>query len=186
MSLKHILLGLLNFHDMTGYELKQLIDKSINNFWSVNLSQIYPTLNEMKKKGLLDMNLQINEGTPNSKIYNITEKGKIELSKWMEETTPLPQTRMLFLAKLLIGAKFEKSLIINQIKEQLALHEAMLESFEAKKLEGLPQGLPNIENEEVHEFFLQLIVDAGIKQEKAAIEWCKETIGRLEQSDYEL
>lgn len=186
MSLKHILLGFLNFDDMTGYELKQLMDKSINKFWSVNLSQIYPTLNDMKEKGLLDMKVMINEGTPNSKVYHITEEGKVELGRWMEETTPLPQTRMLFLAKLLISAKFEKSLMINQLREQLALHEDMLESFEKKKLEGLPLDLPKIQNKEVQELFFQLTVDAGIKQEKAFIEWCRETIERLEQSNYEL
>lgn len=183
MSLKYILLGFLNIQCMTGYKLKQLLDYSITNFWSVNLSQIYPTLNEMKKEGLLDVDIQVNEGTPNSKIYYITEKGKIELEKWMRETTPLPQTRNLFLAKLLIGTHFSKDLVISQIEEQLSLHEKALESLN-KQFDAEPVSMCNVENIEKHKLFRQLIIDAGIKEENASIEWCKETIETLKKSKF--
>ena len=48
MSLKHALLGLLNYRPMTGYDLKQRFDHSISHFWSANLSQIYPTSEESR------------------------------------------------------------------------------------------------------------------------------------------
>lgn len=183
MSLKYILLGFLNIHCMTGYKLKQLLDYSINNFWSVNLSQIYPTLNAMKKDEFLDVDIQVNEGTPNSKIYYITEKGKIALDKWMKETTPLPHTRNLFLAKLMIGTHFSKDLVITQLKEQLSLHEKALESLK-KRFETEPICMCNMENIEKHKLFRRLIIDAGIKEEKASIEWCKETIEVLKESKF--
>ncbi|WP_275298519.1 PadR family transcriptional regulator [Clostridium sp. YIM B02555] len=182
MSLKHILLGFINIQSMTGYELKQLIDNSINNFWNVNLSQIYPTLGAMKEEELLDMEIQINEGTPNSKIYNITEKGRIELEKWMEETTPLPQTRKLFLAKLLVGVKFDKEILIKQVKEQLKLHQMALESL-YKRLAGNTCNLPTTEDPEKYKLFTELVIDAGIKEEEASIAWCMQTIERLEKSN---
>ncbi|MBP2653473.1 MAG: hypothetical protein H6Q73_1042 [Firmicutes bacterium] len=186
MSLKYILLGFLNIKNMTGYELKHFFDDSVNNFWNANLSQIYPTLNEMKEKGYLEMDIQINDNSPNSKIYRITEKGQMVLTEWMEQSTPLPQIKKLFLAKLLIGAKFKKSFIVRQLEEQLALHESMLEALK-EKLKNPPKNITdNTDNKEArkHEFFRQLIIDAGIKEEIASIEWCKETIDKINQMNY--
>ena len=48
MSLKHALLGLLTHQPMTGYELKQFFDSSIQHFWNAELSQIYPTLKSLE------------------------------------------------------------------------------------------------------------------------------------------
>ncbi len=46
MSLKHALLGFLNYGSMTGYELKKIFDPSIGHFWNAELSQMYPTLKQ--------------------------------------------------------------------------------------------------------------------------------------------
>jgi DNA-binding PadR family transcriptional regulator len=184
-SLKNILLGFLNIYSMTGYELKQLIDNSINHFWSVNLSQIYPTLSSMKEEGLLDMDLQINDGTPNSKIYHITEKGKAELEDWMQETTPLSQTRNLFLAKLLVGAKFDKEVLLVQLQEQLRLHEEKQREYK-ESMEGVHCPLTersDLMNKEQYKLCLELAIDAGIHEEEAAIEWCKRAIKSISQLD---
>ena len=34
MSLKHALLGILTVRPMTGYELKQFFDSSVQHFWN--------------------------------------------------------------------------------------------------------------------------------------------------------
>ena len=51
MTLKHAILGLLNYEPMTGYDLKKTIDISINHFWPAVQSQIYTTLAKMEKEG---------------------------------------------------------------------------------------------------------------------------------------
>ncbi|MDP4093936.1 MAG: PadR family transcriptional regulator, partial [Bacillota bacterium] len=85
MSLKHALLGFLNYQSMTGYQLKKHFDESVSNFWSVSLSQIYPTLNQMSEQGLLTVEVIQQDTAPNAKVYQITDSGKEELLKWLAE-----------------------------------------------------------------------------------------------------
>ncbi len=51
MSLKHILLGLLEKPN-SGYDIKQYFDQVFRHFWAADLAQIYPTLNRLEKEGL--------------------------------------------------------------------------------------------------------------------------------------
>ena len=49
--LKHGILGLLNYGDMTGYEIKDVFEHSLNFFWTAQTSQIYRELQTIEKKG---------------------------------------------------------------------------------------------------------------------------------------
>ena len=81
MSLKYALLGFLHYDSMTGYQLKQHFDNTFRHFWNTSLSQIYPTLNQMKEEELLDVEIIYQDKPLNSKVYHITDKGKEEFSK---------------------------------------------------------------------------------------------------------
>ena len=39
--LKHGILVLLNYGDMSGYEIREVFKNSLNYFWTVQTSQIY-------------------------------------------------------------------------------------------------------------------------------------------------
>ena len=43
--LKHGILGLLNYGDMTGYEIREAFESSLKFFWPAQTSQIYRELN---------------------------------------------------------------------------------------------------------------------------------------------
>ena len=49
--LKHGILGLLNYGDMTGYEIREIFNKSLNFFWQAQSSQIYRELRTLEKNG---------------------------------------------------------------------------------------------------------------------------------------
>ena len=53
MSLKHGLLGLLNYGSMTGYELNKVFRDSLSFFWQAKTSQIYRELDAMERCGWL-------------------------------------------------------------------------------------------------------------------------------------
>ena len=44
MSLEYAILGFLNYHPYTGYDLKKIFDTSVRHFWPADQSQIYRTL----------------------------------------------------------------------------------------------------------------------------------------------
>ena len=69
MSLKHTLLGFLNYAPMTGYDLKKHIDNSTQFFWHAKLGQIYPTLKRLDEDGLTESEIMPQEGKPDKKFY---------------------------------------------------------------------------------------------------------------------
>ena len=83
MSLKYGLLGLLNYGEMTGYELDKVFKDSLEFFWQGQTSQIYRELGAMEKVGWLYSKVEVQTGKPNRKIYAITKQGRAEFMKWL-------------------------------------------------------------------------------------------------------
>ena len=81
--LKYALLGFLNYGDKTGYELKQSMDTSTQNFWHAKQSQIYMTLKRLEQSGLVISEIEPQEGRPDRRVYTITDEGKTDLQKWL-------------------------------------------------------------------------------------------------------
>jgi hypothetical protein len=56
MSLKHALLGFLNYGPHTGYELKKVFDVSVAHFWSADEPDI--PLEGPRDRGLVEMKVR--------------------------------------------------------------------------------------------------------------------------------
>ncbi|MDR1804386.1 MAG: PadR family transcriptional regulator [Treponema sp.] len=87
MSLKYGLLGLLNYGEMTGYELDKAFKDSLEFFWQGQTSQVYRELNAMENAGWLSSKIEVQTGKPNRKIYAITKQGRDEFMKWLRPGT---------------------------------------------------------------------------------------------------
>ena len=48
--LKHGILGLLNYHYLTGYEIIETFRDSLRFFWSAQISRIYRELQTLEKR----------------------------------------------------------------------------------------------------------------------------------------
>lgn len=83
MSLKHGLLGLLNYGSMTGYELDKAFKDSLSFFWQAKTSQIYRELDAMEGRGWLSSERIIQSEKPNKRVYTITDSGRAELRSWL-------------------------------------------------------------------------------------------------------
>lgn len=81
--LKHGILGLLNYGNMTGYEIREIFNKSLNFFWQAQSSQIYRELHTLEKNGWITMTTVEQSDKPNKNICSITESGKVELLRWL-------------------------------------------------------------------------------------------------------
>ncbi len=108
MSLKHALLGFINYGPMTGYELKKFFDTSVAHFWNAELSQIYPALKAMESEGLVEMKVEVQDDRPNRKVYSITESGRRELVDWLAKPADRDQVREPILIKVFFGSSLSK------------------------------------------------------------------------------
>lgn len=128
MSLKHGLLGLLNYGQMTGYELDKAFKDSLNLFWQAQTSQIYRELNAMEKIGWLTSEIKFQTNKPNKKLYSITDSGKLELTHWLAENNLGEELKIRneFLMKLFFSGEIS-------VQENIA----MLKAFKFHYMEAL-------------------------------------------------
>jgi PadR family transcriptional regulator, regulatory protein AphA len=181
MSLKHALLGFINYGPMTGYELKKFFDTSVAHFWNAELSQIYPALKQLEGDGLVEMKVEVQNDRPNRKVYSITEQGRRELLDWLATPAEREQVREPILIKVFFGSSMRKDDLLDVLRraaDEGRLQVTYLEyahQFVDKFVESL--GLQS----EV--LFWQLTIDCGLKVHKAELEWADDAIRRLEAAD---
>jgi len=81
--LKHGILGLINYREMTGYEIMQTFRDSLNFFWKAQTSQIYRELQTLEKKEWVAKTVVLQQGKPDKNVYSITQEGRCELLRWL-------------------------------------------------------------------------------------------------------
>ena len=79
--LETCVLAILSKTDMYGYELVE----NISRYVEITEGTIYPLLRRLKDLGLVDTYLKESQSGPPRKYYRITESGKEEAKKQVEE-----------------------------------------------------------------------------------------------------
>lgn len=179
--LENAVLGLLTLRPMSGYEIKQLFDKSISFLWKVHMSQIYPALARLKDAGMVEMDLVPQDKKPTKKVYSITRKGRRALQTWLREPAKDSAIRDLFPLKVFFARNVEREALLEQIRERLdksqgklALYTDMERLFEELK-EGGQDAYPK---EDL--VFWQLALRWAILREESVKKWCSQVLNELE------
>ena len=180
--LKYAILGFLKYKQATGYEIKQIMDKSTSHFWHAKQSQIYRTLKKLEEDGLVISHPEPQESRPDRRVYTITESGGRELQKWLSQpVTKLDDSKVVLLLKLFFSGKENKETILTQLRLQRSLHERQSELY---KIE------PTVFIEEIVDSHPELKRDAllweatrrfGELYEDLYLRWLDETISMVEK-----
>ncbi|MDQ2905334.1 MAG: PadR family transcriptional regulator [Chloroflexota bacterium] len=143
MSIKYAILGFLSWRAFTGYELKKLFAESATSGWSGNSNQIYTTLVELHKEGLVSLEIQPQEAHPARKVYTITGKGLAELKSWVLSTSEPPVQKNAFLIQLAWADQLEAGEMdawLAQYEEKLQTHLLLFRARDQRK--DAPQRTP--------------------------------------------
>jgi PadR family transcriptional regulator, regulatory protein AphA len=100
MDIKFAILGFLSWQPFTGYEIKKMIADSPGFYWSGNNNQIYTSLVQLHREGLVTSEIRHQERYPSRKVYSITEEGRTDLRKWVQSAPEPAQVRKAFLVQL--------------------------------------------------------------------------------------
>lgn len=85
-SLRHAILGIVEFHPVHGYEIRRILQEGISTFWPVNLAGIYPSLRKLEEEGLVTHSTESSvEGRPDRKVFEITDAGRAEMKHWRRQ-----------------------------------------------------------------------------------------------------
>src|SRR5437879_11384762 len=77
-----VILGMLMLGKRTGYEIKQLVDKSTRHFWAASYGQIYPELRRLEEQGLVRSRSEPSGGRART-VLDLTEAGRVALDDWL-------------------------------------------------------------------------------------------------------
>ena len=175
-SSRFAILGLLTNCPMSGYEIRQLVQWSIGQFWRESFGQIYPALKFLEAAGLVTRQ-------PGSKpaksagasgasqrtrhVYAITEKGRQALAHWVGSPFQLQVPRNELLLKLFFGGTVPVSQSITH-----------LENFREMQLKGLDvltateqRLLTELSADPQLPYWL-ITLDFGKRFNQAMLEWC--------------
>ena len=182
MSLKHGLLGLLNYESMTGYDLNKEFNGSLGYFWSAKASQIYRELDAMEKCGWLTSERVIQDEKPNKRVYSLTQEGKTEFMDWLSSLDPIkgpPSMRNAFLMRVFFGGELRKEQTLGLFH---AIREIMHERLEQmKKIYDEIDSIAYIDEKTAHNaIYWRLTALSGEIINKAQIEWADKAIEILE------
>jgi len=179
--LKYILLGGLSHMPLTGYQIKQYMETATTHFWYAQTSQIYRTLDQLEKEGLVKSEIQEQHDKPDRRLYHITDAGRADLFAWLE--TPLTEiepTKDTLLLKLFFSAQLDKETVLTQLRLQRALHKKQLSLLanETKSIiKSQAEANPHLKRDAI---MWEITRRNGEMIEEAYIRWLDEAIQQVE------
>ncbi len=171
---KYVLLGLLSHNQMTGYDIKKSVATRMSYFWDLSYGQIYPTLQELEKNGLISKKVEINQNGPNRKVYTITEAGIKELQAWLAKPAKKEVHKYEFLLKLIFGDQAYPELNKKHIEEFKDRNQRLLQTMNA-----FEQNIKPIVSQSESHFYVLLTILLGKTISKASVEWADNALKML-------
>ena len=104
MTVSYALLGLLEEADRHGYDLKQSYDRRFGAFRPLRFGQVYRTLAQLQRDGLVEV-VGVEAGAgPDRKRYSITAEGVTDLERWLSEPEdPQPHLQTVLFQKVVLA-----------------------------------------------------------------------------------
>jgi DNA-binding PadR family transcriptional regulator len=153
------LLGFLHQAPMAGWDLAQLVETTIGDFWNVTRSQIYRELRTLEELRLVEAG---ETGVRERRPYAITEAGRDAFSAWIAREPGEDLIRSPLLLTVFFGAHVDRRRMQRYLAVHRLRHEQRLEHY--RELAAALSGVPEMEWT-VH------ALRYGIEHEEAVLRW---------------
>ena len=169
-----VVLGMLALGFSTGYDIKNLVDKTTRHFWAASYGQIYPELKRLEDRGLVSGRPEPTGGRART-VYDLTDAGRSALERWLEsDAETVSESRDEGMLKLFFSDAGEPAQRIENIRSMRARDErtlAQLRSLQPHAAAG-PKGP-------------YLTLQLGIALHEAVVNWCEAAERELGQEEKE-
>jgi DNA-binding PadR family transcriptional regulator len=169
MSIAYALLGFVSWRPFTGYDLKKLLSDSLAFYWTGNNAQIYRSLIELHKQGLVTQEVQVQEKYPPRKVYTITDKGKVALREWVATAPEAPELRNAFLVQL----AWADSLEAEELDGLLASYEHEVDMQLLMRREMRKRGTVSPARTPRETYLWRMIDENGIAAYESELAWAR-------------
>jgi PadR family transcriptional regulator, regulatory protein AphA len=144
----------------TGYDIKQLVDKSTRHFWAASYGQIYPELRRLESEGLIRGRPEPTGGRART-VYELTAEGTNALHEWLSsDEEPFYELRDEGMLKLFFSDALPERRIehVRAVRERMERKLAQLDALGSPEMRGPA-----------------LTLSMGKAVTKRYIEWCEAT-----------
>jgi len=177
--LKHGILGLLNYHSMSGYEIKLVFRDSLRFFWNAQTSQIYRELQTLEARGWVDKTPVSQQSKPDKNIYAITPEGHDELLRWLSDGAPELSSRSHILMKVFFLGERSAEENIRYFEELKEYCTILLQSLDMAQ-KNIGQYRDRIK-ERGRTAYWEMTIDFGRRKMRMYMDWAQNCIDRLKE-----
>jgi DNA-binding PadR family transcriptional regulator len=173
MLLRYAILGLLDGQELHGYRIKAAFEERVGPLWPLNFGQIYQTLKDLRRRGLVEGRFDRGTGHVGRWVYTITAKGRRALETWLGRSPRRPQSardEMLIRLLVLEGKATESRLI--QLATQERIYREWVTTLTAQR--------KAYETREGDGGLRALATDAALFQAEAHLGWLAHCTKRLD------
>jgi PadR family transcriptional regulator AphA len=160
----HVILGMLSWRPMSGYDIKAAVDRSTRFFWAASYGQIYPELRRLTEAKLVER--EPATGGRRRVAYRLTPQGRQALRDWLAQGPQTYESRDEGLLKLFFADAAPDT--AHDTLTAMHAHHADV----AGRLRG-------IEAREHPTGFSALVLRYGIECHDWMARWCDREAGRI-------
>lgn len=164
--LEPLILGMILENDLTGYDIKKLIENNLGVFYKTSFGSLYPALRRLTQKGHVTT-YEESQGKRQKIFYHITEEGKSSFLDWI--STPM---------NIFDGTNTNLAKVYFFDRIPLDIRERKLQEYEINninylhQLEMLEKQFSQMDN--MNEYYYKLsTLYYGISITQKTIEWCR-------------
>ena len=177
--LRHGILGLLSYSDMTGYQLMEVFRDSLNYFWTVQTSQIYRELQKLDELGWVRGTSVEQTGRPDKKVFSITEEGRAELERWLSEPFADRSRRIPLLMRVFFSGELPADVNIAFFRALAAQSGAFARGME-KPAGSASLYAGAVEDAEYRKLYWDMTIEFGRMYAGMLRDWSEKCIEKLE------
>jgi len=164
--LEFLILGMVLDNDLTGYDIKKLIENGIGAFYKASFGSLYPALKRLTQKGYVTTSEQPHGGRQKI-FYHITEDGKSCFLEWLSAPMNIFDGTNTNLAKVYFFDKLPA-----EIREHQLLEHEINNTNYLHNLKALEKEFSTMNNSD--DFYYKLsTLYYGICITQKTIEWCR-------------
>ncbi len=170
MALEHAILVSLSERAASGADLTRRFDRSIGYFWTATHQQIYRTLGRMEGQGWVSSRVVPQSDRPATKVYEVTDDGRVELRRWISEPGPPEALRSELMVKLRGASYGDRDAVLDEVRARLDDHAKRHSLYEFLADRDFPDPDALAGRDLDH----YLVLRAGLLMEQFWIDWLTE------------
>jgi DNA-binding PadR family transcriptional regulator len=164
-----VILAMIAAGRQTGYDIKQVVDRSTRHFWAASYGQIYPELRRLEAQGLVRGESDPRGGRART-VYELTPAGEEALSSWLEPAPdPTFEVRDEGMLKLFFSDIGTPEQRVENLRAMRDAHQRTVAQLEglAAKAEHMGTGP-------------RLTLELGLGLHRWIVDWCDQAERRLQ------